>query len=48
MRVETYINYSIVPKYETDFRQYVRWVLSRQHYGKSKRIYCTLQTKYRK
>jgi hypothetical protein len=35
MRFETYINYSIVPKYETDFRQYVRLILSRQHYGKA-------------
>lgn len=37
MRFETYINCSIVPKYETDFRQYVRWILSRKHYGKSRK-----------
>lgn len=35
----TYIqNYTIgMPNYGTTFQQYVRWVLSRQHYGKSRK-----------
>lgn len=38
MRFETYINNSITPiKNQTDFTQYVRYVLSRQHYGKSRK-----------
>lgn len=38
MRIEPYINNLIVPiKTKKDFIQYVRYILSRQHYGKRKK-----------